>query len=127
MAKKKGIFGIFGKDTKTAEPDKYIDLSEYVEEERKGEEAPATMVVYVGEVYSQGDIGDLVKHVYDGNILMIDYTPIAGDDIQMKRLTNDLKVVAKDVKGDMAGVGKNLLMITPTGVRIDKKKIRGSY
>lgn len=127
MAKKKGIFGILGKGTTPSEPDKYIDLSEYIEEERKGEETPATMRVHVGEVYRHEDIGDLTKHVYDGNILLIDYTPLSGDELQMKRITNDLKVVAKDVRGDLAGIGKNLLMLTPTGVKIEKRKIRGSY
>lgn len=127
MAKKKGILGkIIGTEPKAAEPDKYIDLSDYLEEERKGEEQ-ATMMVHVGEVYKQDDLGELTKHVYDGNILLIDYTPIAGDDLQMKRITNDLKSVVKDVRGDFAGIGKNLLMITPTGVKIERKKARGNF
>ncbi len=39
----------------------------------------------------------------------------------------DLRNAARDMRGDVAGVGKNLLMLTPAGVRIDRNKIRGAF
>lgn len=122
MAKKRGILNIFGRDTKAAEPDKYIDLSEYLEEERKGEETPATMFVHLTDIYRYEDLSELTKQVYDGNILVIDYTQISGNDVEMKRMISDLKLLAKDVKGDVSSIGKNLVMVTPTGIKIEKKR-----
>lgn len=117
---------IFGEE-KRIDEDKYIDLSEWLEEERKGEQEPANMYVHVAEIYRYEDLSDLTGYVYDNNILLIDYGPIAGDDLTLKRITNELKQLAHDVNGDTANIGKNIIMVTPTGVRIDRRKIRGTY
>jgi SepF-like predicted cell division protein (DUF552 family) len=87
----------------------------------------AKTVVKVGEMFRYEDLSNLTNHVYSGNILILDYTSIANDDLTMKRLTAELKNVSRDVGGDVAGVGKNLLMITPRGIRIDRNKIRGNF
>jgi SepF-like predicted cell division protein (DUF552 family) len=35
--------------------------------------------------------------------------------------------VSRDVNGDVAGVGKNMLAVTPTGVFINRDILRGAY
>jgi SepF-like predicted cell division protein (DUF552 family) len=45
----------------------------------------------------------------------------------VKRMSIDLKNIAKDTGGDVAGIAKNLLAITPAGIRIDRQKIRPSF
>jgi len=72
-------------------------------------------------------LGDLTSYVYGGNILLLDFTPIAKDTLTLRRITNDLKAVSRDVGGDLAGISKNLIIITPEGVRIDRTKIKGPY
>jgi SepF-like predicted cell division protein (DUF552 family) len=59
-------------------------------------------------------------------MLLIDYTSIANDELALKRMTADLKNVAQDTGGDVAAVGKNYLLATPAGVKIDRNKIKGS-
>lgn len=107
------------------ETESYVDLSEMTFE---GEDAgEAQMLVKVGEIYRYEDLSDLTSNVYNGNIVMIDITSIANDDLTLKRVTSELRNVARDLNGDVAGVGKNLLMLTPSGVRIDRNKIRGAF
>src|SRR3990170_3360874 len=72
------------------------------------------------------DLGDLTTHVYNGDMLLIDYTSLANDELALKRMTADLKNVARDTGGDVAAVGKNYLLATPAGVKIDRNKIKGS-
>ncbi len=45
----------------------------------------------------------------------------------MRRISAELRSVATDVNGDVAGVGKNLIVVTSGGLMVDRNKIRGSY
>ena len=108
--------------------EQYIDLTDMVfEDEGLAGLENAKTVVKVGEMFRYEDLSPLTNEVYNGNIVVLDYTSIANDDLTMKRVTAELKNVARDVDGDVAGVGKNLLMLTPRGIKIDRNKLRGGF
>lgn len=108
--------------------EQYIDLTDMVFEDEglMGPEGAQT-VVKVGEIFRYDDLSLLTNEVYNGNIVIIDYTSVANDDLTMKRITAELKNVARDVNGDVAGIGKNLLMVTPRSIKIDRNKIKGAF
>ncbi len=108
--------------------EQYVDLTDMALEDESlmGPEGAQT-VVKVGELFRYEDLSLLTSEVYNGNIVVVDYTSIANDDLTMKRITAELKNVARDVDGDVAGVGKNLLMVTPRAVKIDRNKIKGGF
>jgi SepF-like predicted cell division protein (DUF552 family) len=85
------------------------------------------MQLRVAEVTTFEDLGPIVDEVYDGNLVLVDISALSTDDTAMRRIANELKSVARDVNGDVAGVGKNLLAVTPTGVFINRDILRGSY
>ena len=104
----------------------YIDLGATTyDDEQMSSHAGST--VKIAEIYRYEDIKNLVKHLYDGHNLIIDYSSLANDDTAMKRITSDLASVAEDINGDVAGIGHNLLLVTANGIRIDRQKIRGSF
>ncbi|MCD6448225.1 MAG: cell division protein SepF [Thermoplasmata archaeon] len=106
---------IFGK-----RKEEYIDL-----EDIGGEELPeAKMYVKVAELQKYDDLKEFAKYVYEGNLLILDVTPLSVDDIELERVTNELKRIAKDINGDIAGLDRNHFIITPTGVKIDRRKLR---
>jgi len=110
----------------SAESEGYIDLGELIFEDAGGPLGePLKAMVKVAELYRYEDIADLTTHVYNGNILLIDYSAIASDDFALKRITAELKNAARDLGGDVAGVGKNLIIATPSGIKVDRNKIRG--
>jgi len=109
-----------------AQSDAYIDLGELTFEDASPLGQTAEHWVRVAEVYRYEDLGDLTTHVYNGDMLLIDYTSLANDELALKRMTADLKNVARDTGGDVAAVGKNYLLATPAGVKIDRNKIKGS-
>ena len=108
--------------------EQYIDLTEMSPEDEAvlGIEGAKTLV-RVGELFRYEDLSSLTNEVYNGNIVVVDFTSIGNDDLTMKRITSELKNVSRDVDGDVAGIGKNLLMITPRGVKIDRNKIKGAF
>jgi SepF-like predicted cell division protein (DUF552 family) len=108
--------------------EQYVDLTDMVfEDEGLMSVEGAQTIVKVGELFRYEDLSSLTNEVYNGNIVVVDYTSIANDDLTMKRITAELKNVARDVDGDVAGVGKNLLMVTPKAVKIDRNKIKGGF
>ena len=110
-----------------AEADTYIDLAELTFEGEGGALGePVEHLVKVAEIYRYEDVADLTTHVYNGNLLLIDFTSLASDELALKRITAELKSAVRDCGGDVAVVGKNILMATPAGIKIDRAKIKGN-
>ena len=108
----------------TMEADRYIDLGELSADE---EESEARMHVRVAEIYRYEDIGEITSNVYNGNLMIVDFTAIANDTLTLKRITNELRAIAKDVQGDIAGISKNMIIVAPEGVKVDRHRIKGPY
>jgi SepF-like predicted cell division protein (DUF552 family) len=110
------------KSSTSAEDYTEIDLSKY---EEVLENEPAETYVKIAEVSSINQISALKQEIYNGNILMIDISNIRGDDLLRDRVLKELKDVVVDVHGDIAGVKGNTVIVTPTGIKIDRSKIIG--
>jgi filamentous hemagglutinin family protein len=116
---------IFG-EKKTGLTEGYIDLEKYTES--KTDEAPTgNMNIRIGEIQRYEDLKGFTDYVYGGNVLILDFTPIAEEEVILKRITNELKKMASDTNGDIAGIGNNMMIISPSGVKIDRRKLRGKY
>ena len=122
MLGKRGILRRHHGD-ETLEEGSFLDLGAMGFEEEAGL-AGARSVVRLAEILRFDDLNAATKHVYGGDLVFVDYTSIANDPVAVRRMSVVLKNVAKDVGGDVAGVAKNLLLVTPAGVRIDRQKLR---
>lgn len=123
------IMGMIGKifgDKKTGDVGGYVDLEKYVES-TGGETTGAKMHVRVGEIQRYEDLKDFTDYVYGGNVLILDFSPIAEEEVMLKRITNDLKKLTQEINGDIAGIGNNLMIIAPSDVKIERRKLRGKY
>jgi SepF-like predicted cell division protein (DUF552 family) len=103
---------------------KFIDLNNFrFPEEKQG----VTTTLKVAEIYRFEDVRRITDHVYGGNIVLLDCSNVSNDEILMRRVIEEVKAIGRDVNGDVAGLGKNLIAITPKGIVIDRTRIRGSY
>ncbi|HID42929.1 MAG TPA: DUF552 domain-containing protein [Archaeoglobaceae archaeon] len=98
-----------------------LDLSEY-EAEITGE---ADMFVRVAEVTGINEVSEIRRQIYEGNIVVADVAFLKHDKLTMDRILKDLRQLAEDVNGDIVGLGEEYVIITPTGIKIDRNKIRG--
>jgi len=105
----------------------YIDLAEMEFPDEGAALSGARSIVKVAEINGYDDLSELTDELYNGNILVIDFTMMANDDLELKRVIGELKSVAKDTGGDVAGIAKNILMATPGGIKISRKKIRPGF
>jgi len=118
-------FGKAREDVPTVETDQYIDLgSMYFEGEGS---AGGKGMIKIAEVYRYEDLNEITQPVYDGAVVIIDYAPIANDTDTLRRITSELKSVARDTNGDVAAIGHDLIVVAPNGIRIDRNKIKGGF
>ncbi|MHA2431529.1 MAG: cell division protein SepF [Promethearchaeota archaeon] len=87
----------------------------------------ANMYVRVGEIQRYEDLKEFSDYVYGGNVLILDFSPIAEEEVILKRITNDLKKMTQEINGDIAGIGNNLMIISPSNVKVERRKLRGKF
>jgi SepF-like predicted cell division protein (DUF552 family) len=112
---------LLGRGTTVTEDDYMdLDLSAY-------EEATANAPALLVKIATVGDIKEsprIKDEVYNGNIVIVDIGRLKMDKVMYERVLKDLKEVAKDVNGDIIGLGdQRYVVITPNSVKISRDKI----
>lgn len=100
---------------------KFIDLNDFKFQDGTEE---IHSIVRVAEVRKLEDIRKIGQYIYEGDIMVIDCSPVSSEDYIMKRITEEIKRLVKDMNGDVAGISKNFLLVTPSGIAIDRNRIR---
>jgi len=115
FVKKEGIVG---------NEEGYLDLGiEEYEEELK--EEGVKMYIKTAELTGLYDIPELKREIYAGNILVLDISLAKQDKVLVEKAIKDLKMAAFDVGGDIAGISDEQVIVTPMGVKIERKKLSG--
>ena len=112
--------------SETLEEGSFIDLGTMQFDDEQDRLGGARSTIRMAEILRFDDLHQASKLAYQGDIVLIDYTSICNDQNAVRRMSIDLKNIAKDTGGDVAGIAKNLLALTPAGVRIDRNKIRST-
>ncbi len=100
-----------------------LDLASY---EGPGEEEAASMYVKIATIAALKDTPRIKDEVYNGNAVIVDIGRLKMDKITYERVVKDLKDVAKDVNGDIVGLGdQKYLIITPMSVKISRERLGG--
>lgn len=105
------------------EENTYIDLAKLDFQADDMQEPSIRMMIRVGEVHRYDDFPKLTNVVYNGDALIIDYTSMEKDELELNRMFKHIKELVRDVNGDAVGLGKGLLIIAPSGVRIARQKL----
>ena len=103
------------------EPNRFIDLDDLGHDVT---EENSTIKVKVAEMVGHEDVEMVSAQVYKGNIVVVDYTPISEDKAEVSAVSSRLGAVARDCNGDIVSVGKTMIVITPNGIRIDRKRLK---
>ena len=115
---------IIGRSSTVGEDDYMeLDLASF---EGSGEDEAASMYVKVATIADLKETPRVKDEVYNGNIVIVDISRLKMDKITYERVLKDLKEVAKDVNGDIVGLGdQKYIVITPMAVKISREKIGG--
>lgn len=125
MGFKGGFEKLFAKKEGISDEDDYLDLDlEEYEEDFRAEEG-VKMYIKTAELTGLYDIPDLKKEIYSGNILILDISLARQDKVLVEKAIKDLKMAAMDVGGDIAGIADDQVIVAPTGIKIERKKMSG--
>ena len=106
----------------TSSPDEYKDLTL---KDYELSENPA-LLIKVATVTGLRESQIVKDQVYDGNIVIVDITRLKMDKINYERVMKDFYQVARDVDGDIVGLGdQQYVIITPKNVKISRDRIGG--
>jgi len=119
----KFLDSLLGRSTPSTEDD-YMDLDlEAFEEAEASAPAMFVKIAVLGDIKESPRIKD---GIYNGNIVIADISRLKMDKVMYERVLKDLKEVAKDVNGDIIGLGdQRYVVITPNSVKISRDKISG--
>jgi SepF-like predicted cell division protein (DUF552 family) len=102
-----------------------LDLAAY---EGAAQDEPASMYVKIATIGDLKETPRIKDEIYNGNIVIIDVGRLKMDKITYERVLKDLKEVAKDVNGDIVGLGdQKYVLVTPMSVKISREKIGGGH
>ncbi|HMK47591.1 MAG TPA: cell division protein SepF [Methanocella sp.] len=107
-----------------SENEEYTEIDFGAMEQQVGS-GPAETYVRVAELSGLGQIPELKREIYNGNIVVVDITLIKSDNLTRDRALKDLKQVAADVRGDIAGIGDHMIIVTPMSIKVDRTKFTG--
>ncbi|MHC1631922.1 MAG: cell division protein SepF [Methanotrichaceae archaeon] len=82
-------------------------------------------LVRVAELNSIDVLPEIEQEIENKNIILVDITPMKRENTLLDQIIKELKAATEGSGGDIVGVGDDLILIVPKGLRIDRKKILG--
>ncbi|HOV51906.1 MAG: hypothetical protein A4E44_01813 [Methanosaeta sp. PtaB.Bin018] len=83
------------------------------------------IILRVAELGKVDVLSEIKQEIYAGNIILVDIAGLKRDKAALDRAIGELKKAADDVSGDIAGIGDDLVVLVPNGIRIDREKVVG--
>lgn len=91
--------------------------------ERPSENQPSRIYLKAMPLRTLSDLDTIRREVESDNILILKVTPLANKSIEdIKKAVNELCEFVKAIDGDIARLGEERIVITPSGVRIWREK-----
>jgi hypothetical protein len=115
-----GIMGKLLAGGESHSTDDYVELDLDDFDTSRGE---AGMTVHVAEIGEKQDVMPIKDAVYDGDFVIADITRLSTSDATVKQIVDELRMVAREVDGDIVQKGDDQLIVTPTGVKVSRNKL----
>ncbi|MCX6675516.1 MAG: cell division protein SepF [Methanothrix sp.] len=97
-----------------------IDLGQFEERSQSPE-----IILRVAEIGKVEILPEIKQEIYAGNIVLLDIAGLKRDKAALDRAIGELKKAVEDVSGDIAGIGDDLVVLVPKGIKIDRDKVVG--
>lgn len=111
------ILGGTGSSRRT---DDYVELDASLASPSAQEAEREVRIARIGE---KQDVIEIKDAVYDGDIVIADITRHTTQDRQMEHITDELQQVASEVGGDIVQKDDDQLIITPSGVAVNRERL----
>lgn len=111
---------MFGKKKKQQQEKKiFVDLADIKEPMYAQSDAKIKVI----EITSMRDLKPITDMAYRGNILILDFSRFAEGDATKREIAKRLQEISKDISGAFTEVSDRLMVLSPSGLNIEKSKI----
>lgn len=106
------------------ERDDVPDLEHYLELEAEGDAVnpPADFYVKRIDLRNEGDSNLAMKELVSKNIIILNVHPLSKQPNRLKNIIGKLKMTCEKANGDIALLTQDLVILTPSKVKIVKSK-----
>jgi SepF-like predicted cell division protein (DUF552 family) len=99
-----------------------IDLGQFEEVSAGG---PSEILVRMAELNDLEVISEIKMEIGRGNLVLVDISPLRREKDLLDEAIGELKAAVEDMRGDIAGLGDNLVIVVPKRMKIDRENILG--
>ncbi|UEC42533.1 MAG: hypothetical protein METHAR1v1_680007 [Methanothrix sp.] len=100
----------------------HIDLGQFEEVSARG---PSEILVRMAELSDLEVLPEIKMEIRKGNLVLVDISPMRREKDLLDEAIGELKAAVQELRGDIAGLGDNLVIVVPTNMRIDRENIMG--
>ncbi|KQC15973.1 MAG: hypothetical protein APR56_10920, partial [Methanosaeta sp. SDB] len=83
------------------------------------------ILVRMAELNDLDVISEIKMEIGRGNLVLVDISPLRREKDILDEAIGELKAAVEDLRGDIAGLGDNLVIVVPKKMRIDRENILG--
>jgi SepF-like predicted cell division protein (DUF552 family) len=98
-----------------------VDMGQF----KEGGSGSPEMLLRVAELSKIEVLPEIKQEIYAGNIVIVDISLMKRDKGALDRAIGELRKAVEDVSGDIAGIGDDLVVMVPAGIKIDREKVVG--
>jgi len=114
------LIGVQSEEVAAKEGEDFVRVE--LEDEYSGMEAPERFLS-VHRLRGFSEIDSCISEVSDGNIVVIDISPLASRSLrELKQAVDEMKEICASMGADLAGLGDSHLIITPPNIKIQKAR-----
>jgi SepF-like predicted cell division protein (DUF552 family) len=99
-----------------------IDLGQFEEVSSGG---PSEILVRMAELNDIDVLPEIKMEIKKGNLVLLDISPMRGEKDLLDEAIGELKAAVEELRGDIAGLGDNLVIVVPKRMRIDRENVLG--
>ena len=103
--------------------EQFFDLRNWSADKAEDYGEKASMKVQTMMLSKAEQVNKITTELHDGNIILIDFTPLTSDQESLHKIIAELERVVADIDGDLVGVRHKWIVITPKGIRISRTKL----
>ena len=104
--------------------EQFFDLRSWNADKAEDYGEKASMLVHTILLSKSEQVNRITSELHDGNIVLIDFTPLTSDQETLHKILAELERAIADIDGDLVGVSQKWILVTPNGVRVSREKLK---
>tara|TARA_Y100001970_G_scaffold146506_2_gene179888 strand:- start:711 stop:1046 length:336 start_codon:yes stop_codon:yes gene_type:complete len=104
--------------------EQFFDLRNWKADKAEDYGEKASTLIHTILLSKSSQVNRITSELHDGNIILIDFTPLISDHETLHKILAELERAIADIDGDLVGVSEKWILATPNGIRVSREKLK---